>query len=58
MDISTVHTCDGKRHYMALLNCWGFIADVDIESEKWRKIGEARFILGEEPALSLSLCPI
>ena len=23
------------------------MADVDIESEKWRRIGEARFVLGE-----------
>ena len=31
---------------MSLLANWGLVADVDIESEKFRKIGETRFILG------------
>lgn len=26
--------------------CWGIVADVDIESEKWRFMGELRFALG------------
>ena len=47
MDVGTVHTVDGGKCYMGLLSCWGFVADVDIESEKWRRIGEARFVLGE-----------
>ena len=47
MDVGTVHTVDGGKCYMCLLSCWGFVADVDIESEKWRRIGEARFVLGE-----------
>ncbi len=47
LDIATVQTCDGKKHYMTLLNCWGMVADVDIESERWRKLGDTRFILGE-----------
>ena len=47
MDVGTVHTVDGGKCYTCLLSCWGFVADVDIESEKWRRIGEARFVLGE-----------
>ena len=45
-DIATIQLSDNTFRYMALLGCWGFIADVDIESEKFRKIGELRFVLG------------
>ena len=48
MDIATVQTGDGGKCYMSLLASWGLVADVDIESEKFRKIGETRFILGEQ----------
>ena len=47
LDIATVETGDGGKCYMSLLANWGLVADVDIESEKFRKIGEKRFILGE-----------
>ena len=46
LDITTVQTGDGGKCYMSLLANWGLAADVDIESEKFRKIGETRFILG------------
>lgn len=46
LDIATVQTGDGGKCYMSLLANWGLVADVDIESEKFRKIGETRFILG------------
>ena len=59
MDVGTVHTVDGGKCYMCLLSCWGFVADVDIESEKWRRIGEARFVFGELcRKLSLPLRPL
>ena len=48
MDIATVETGDGGKSYMSLLANWGLVADVDIESEKFRKIGETRFDLGKE----------
>ena len=48
MDIATVETGDGGKSYMSLLANWGLVADVDIESEKFRKIGETRFVLGKE----------
>ncbi len=47
LDLTTVHTSDGGKSYMTLLGAWGLVADVDIESEKMRKIGEARFFLGK-----------
>ena len=47
LDLATVQTGDGGKCYMALLANWGFAADADIESEKFRKIGETRFLLGE-----------
>ena len=46
MDIATVETSDQQTLYMTLLGSWGLVADIDIESEKLRKIGETRFILG------------
>jgi len=46
MDVATVHLEGGSRCYMTLLSSWGYVADVDIESEKWRSIGEFRFFLG------------
>ena len=47
MDLTTIHTSDGGKCYMTILGAWGLTADVDIESEKFRTIGEARFVLGE-----------
>ena len=47
LDIATVETGDGGKCFMSLLGNWGLVADVDIESEKFRKIGETRFVLGE-----------
>ncbi len=47
MDMASIQASDGKSCYMLLLACWGLIADVDIESETMRKIGEARFTLGQ-----------
>lgn len=36
-------TCTGKRLYSFLSIGWGMMADVDIESEKYRHMGNARF---------------
>lgn len=47
MDIATVETADKKPIYMTLLGSWGLVADIDIESEKLRKIGESRFVVGK-----------
>ena len=46
MDLATVQLSDGTSMYMTLLSSWGFVADIDIESEKFRKIGKVRFVLG------------
>ncbi|KAL5473328.1 hypothetical protein EMCRGX_G027798 [Ephydatia muelleri] len=46
MDVATVETHDGGKCYMSLAMAWGLVADVDIESEKMRKLGETRFVLG------------
>lgn len=46
MDITTVETVSKQTIYMSLLGSWGMIADIDIESEKFRKIGETRFVIG------------
>ena len=45
MDVLTAHTTEGKK-YFTLLFDWGMIADIDIESEKYRRLGETRFIIG------------
>ena len=46
MDITTVETADKQTLYMTLLGGWGMVADIDIESEKLRKIGDTRFVFG------------
>lgn len=45
MDVVTAHTTEGKKYFSLLFN-WGMIADIDIESEKYRRLGETRFIIG------------
>lgn len=45
MDLALTHTPSGTA-YFNLLMSWGLIADVDIESEKWRSLGGARFTIG------------
>ena len=45
MDLVAVDTASGKRLYSFLSIGWGLISDVDIESEKYRSMGNARFTL-------------
>ena len=45
-DLATVQLHNGEQVYMSLLSCWGYAADIDIESEVLRVIGEARFLVG------------
>ncbi|XP_073458799.1 sphingosine kinase 2 [Aquarana catesbeiana] len=46
MDLVSVTTCSGTRSFSFLSVAWGFISDVDIESEKYRHMGSARFTFG------------
>ncbi|XP_068607122.1 sphingosine kinase 1-like [Brachionichthys hirsutus] len=46
MDLVSVHFPSSPRLFSFLSLAWGFIADVDIESEKYRHVGAARFTLG------------
>lgn len=46
MDLATVQLPDGTSTYMAQMICWGLVADIDIESEKFRVIGKTRYVLG------------
>ena len=46
LDLATVQMSDGKSLIMTILASWGMVADVDIESEKFRTLGKARFVLG------------
>ena len=45
MDLVAVDTSK-KRLYSFLSVAWGIIADVDIESERYRRLGNARFTVG------------
>ena len=45
MDLVAIDTSTGQRLYSFLSVGWGLIADVDIESEKYRSMGNARFAL-------------
>ncbi|XP_044839825.1 sphingosine kinase 1 isoform X2 [Mauremys mutica] len=46
MDLVSLSTASGKRLYSFLSFGWGFISDVDIASEKYRQLGNARFTVG------------
>ncbi|XP_069463137.1 sphingosine kinase 2 [Ambystoma mexicanum] len=46
MDLVSVTTCSGARSFSFLSVAWGFVSDVDIESEKYRHMGSARFTMG------------
>ena len=47
VDLATVHTVSNETLYMLLLAQWGMLADIDIESERFRRLGgKTRDILG------------
>ncbi|XP_015267548.1 PREDICTED: sphingosine kinase 2 [Gekko japonicus] len=46
MDLVSISTLSGSRSFSFLSVAWGFISDVDIESEKYRHMGAARFTVG------------
>ncbi|XP_029950519.1 sphingosine kinase 1 [Salarias fasciatus] len=46
MDLVSVHLSSGPRLFSFLSLAWGFVADVDIESEKYRHVGAVRFTVG------------
>jgi len=42
----SIHLLSSPRLFSFLSLAWGFVADVDIESEKYRHVGAARFTVG------------
>ncbi|XP_029360484.1 sphingosine kinase 1 [Echeneis naucrates] len=46
MDLVSVHLSSSPRLLSFLSLAWGFVADVDVESEKYRSVGAARFTVG------------
>ncbi|KAM7394033.1 hypothetical protein PAMP_020860 [Pampus punctatissimus] len=46
MDLVSIHLLSSPRLFSFLSLAWGFVADVDIESEKYRHVGAARFTVG------------
>jgi len=46
MDLSVITTHTNKNYLCFLSLAWAIISDVDIESEKWRWMGSARFTFG------------
>lgn len=46
MNLLSLHTASGRHLYSVLSLTWGFVADVDLESEKYRRLGQVRFTLG------------
>ncbi|XP_007252205.3 sphingosine kinase 1 [Astyanax mexicanus] len=46
LDLTSVCMASSQRLFSFLSLAWGFVADVDIESEKYRHVGAARFTLG------------
>ncbi|KAJ8399692.1 hypothetical protein AAFF_G00407970 [Aldrovandia affinis] len=46
LDLVSVNMASSQRLFSFLSLAWGFVADVDIESEKYRHVGAARFTVG------------
>uniref|UniRef100_G3PGS0 sphingosine kinase n=1 Tax=Gasterosteus aculeatus aculeatus TaxID=481459 RepID=G3PGS0_GASAC len=46
MDLVSVHLSSRQRLFSFLSLAWGFVADVDAESEKYRHVGAVRFLMG------------
>ncbi|XP_067115793.1 sphingosine kinase 1 [Osmerus mordax] len=46
MDLTSIHLSSSRRLFSFLSLAWGFVADVDVESEKYRHVGAARFTVG------------
>ncbi|XP_053707892.1 sphingosine kinase 1-like isoform X1 [Synchiropus splendidus] len=46
MDLVSIHLPSRQRLFSFLSLAWGFVADVDIESEKYRHVGAIRFLMG------------
>lgn len=46
LDLTSVCMASSQRLFSFLSLAWGFVADVDIESEKYRHVGTARFTVG------------
>ncbi|TTI92379.1 Sphingosine kinase 1 [Bagarius yarrelli] len=46
LDLTSVCLASNQRLFSFLSLAWGFVADVDIESEKYRHVGAARFTMG------------
>ncbi|XP_062937291.1 sphingosine kinase 1 isoform X1 [Cynocephalus volans] len=46
MNLLSLHTASGLHLFSVLSLAWGFVADVDLESEKYRHLGQMRFTLG------------
>lgn len=46
MDLVALELESGKRIYSFLSVAWGLTSDVDIESEKYRRVGNFRFTIG------------
>lgn len=46
LDLTSVCLASNQHLFSFLSLAWGFVADVDIESEKYRHVGAARFTMG------------
>ncbi|XP_056652687.1 sphingosine kinase 2 [Monodelphis domestica] len=46
LDLLSVTLASGARCFSILSVAWGFVSDVDIQSERFRALGPARFTLG------------
>uniref|UniRef100_A0A3Q3L6B8 sphingosine kinase n=1 Tax=Mastacembelus armatus TaxID=205130 RepID=A0A3Q3L6B8_9TELE len=46
LDLVSIHLASQQRLFSFLSLAWGFVADVDIESEKYRHVGAIRFLMG------------
>uniref|UniRef100_A0A8C2WWC7 sphingosine kinase n=1 Tax=Cyclopterus lumpus TaxID=8103 RepID=A0A8C2WWC7_CYCLU len=46
MDLVSIHLASRRRLFSFLSLAWGFVSDVDVESERYRHVGAIRFLMG------------
>ena len=53
VDLATVQMQSGQKTYMSIMSCWGYIADLDVESQRFRRLGgDMRYLLGSLKAVA------
>ena len=52
-DLASIEMQSGQKIYMSIISCWGYLADLDVESQQFRRLGgDMRYLLGSLKAVA------